>query len=173
MSRRQKPARWIINMLPKKCVNCGATKDLNYHHIVPVVCGGNEVPSNIAVLCGKCHDAVHYTNTGSISHSQAAREGIQRAKANGVKFGKPPADYEKVMRLIAENSTQFNRFSETTEREIAAMAGVGYTCYCKCKQKLLDAMAASEWPYSWPKPRQVRNRPMYEWEIRRLRGETI
>ena len=77
------------------------------------------------------------------------------------------------MRLIAENSTQFNPFSEVTEHEIMDMAGVKEVCYYKCKRMLLDALALDVWPYSWKKPKQVRNRPMYDRQIRRLRGDSI
>lgn len=172
MSRgRQTVAKWLRDMLPRKCMNCGSTRDLHYHHIVPVECNGNEVPTNIAVLCGKCHDAVHYTKTGKIDHSALVKAGIQRAKAAGRNGGKRPADYEKVMRLIAENSTQFNPESMTTETEIMEMAGVKSVCYYKCKRLLLDAMSADKWPYTWKKPRAVRGHPEYEGVILRMRGE--
>ena len=169
---RQKVAKWIRDMLPKKCVNCGATNHLTYHHIVPVSRGGNDVPSNIAVLCPQCHAKADFEKRGTIGNGLLVREGMQRAKDRGIKLGKPCADYESVMQLIAEHSTQFNRFSETTEHEIMEMAGVKEVCYAKCKRMLLDALELDTWPYSWKKPRRVRNRPMYDKQIRRLRGET-
>lgn len=35
------------------CCNCGATEDIEYHHIVPLLLGGNDVKSNIVPLCYK------------------------------------------------------------------------------------------------------------------------
>lgn len=170
---REKVARWLREMLPKKCCNCGSTKDLNYHHIVPVIFGGNEVPSNVAVLCGKCHDTVHYGESGTISHTEAVKIGIERARKRGVKFGRKPADGEIIMRTIAENSTQFNADSLMTEHEIMGMLKIKEVCYSKYKRKLFEAMTADIWPYSWEKPVQVRNRPLYDSFIRKMRGDVV
>ena len=170
MGRRQKVAKWIIEMLPKKCVNCGATTDLNYHHIVPVKCGGNDVPSNVAVLCGKCHDAVHYTETGKISHSELTKEAIQRAKERGVKFGRKAADYENIMRLVAEHSTMF-KGGDWTEGEIMEAAGVQHVCYCKVKRIMKEELASGQWNHDFAKPKMVRNVPLYDHLIKRLRQE--
>ena len=159
------------------CVNCGSTDDLNYHHIVPLSMGGQDVISNMVCLCGKCHDLIHYDSRGKISHSKAAREGIKAAKARGVHFGKKPINYERVMMLIAKHSTQFNDIHDSgyelfTEKEIMDMAGIKSVCYCKCKRMLIGHMNASEWPFDWDKPRFQSKRPLYEQVIRRLRGET-
>lgn len=40
------------------CVNCNSTEGIEWHHIVPVCYGGNDVPRNIVPLCKACHDAV-------------------------------------------------------------------------------------------------------------------
>lgn len=50
--------------LGHKCVNCGSEENIEYHHIVPLHVGGNEVISNIVPLCYSCHKAVH--NSGEI-----------------------------------------------------------------------------------------------------------
>ena len=78
------------------------------------------------------------------------------------------------MRLIAERSTQFNDGGEMhTETEIMEAAGVKNVCYHKCKRMLLDALKAEEWPYSWPKPVQVRNHPVYDYVIKKMRGDVL
>ena len=41
------------------CVNCGSKGRIEYHHIVPLVNGGNHKFSNIVPLCEKCHMAAH------------------------------------------------------------------------------------------------------------------
>lgn len=171
MSRREIPAKWIREMLPKKCINCGSTKGIVYHHIVPVEYGGNEVPSNIAVLCSVCHGKVHYGKSGVIDHGELVKSGQMRAKAMGVTIGRKPADGEKIMRAIAEQSTQFNVYSLTTETEIMEQLGIKNVCYHKYKRRLLDLMQDDVWPYSWEKPVQVRDLPLYDRVIRKIRGD--
>ena len=41
------------------CINCGSKRRIEYHHIVPLVNGGNHTFSNIVPLCEKCHMAAH------------------------------------------------------------------------------------------------------------------
>ncbi|WP_281513479.1 HNH endonuclease [Bacteroides acidifaciens] len=41
------------------CYNCGSREDIEYHHIVPLFLGGNDVETNIVPLCHKCHKAAH------------------------------------------------------------------------------------------------------------------
>lgn len=41
-----------------KCVNCGATEDIEWHHIVPLEIGGYDTLENMAPLCHSCHKAV-------------------------------------------------------------------------------------------------------------------
>ena len=164
-------ARWMREALPKKCMNCGSESQLQYHHIVPIAYGGNDVITNVVVLCSRCHSLTHYGNGGIINHNDAVKLGIQRAKERGVHVGKKPADYESVMRLIAEKSTQFNQDSLVTEGEIMSEAGVKPVCYAKCKNMLFDAMKADNWPYEWSKPEHVLNRPLYDRVIKRKRGD--
>lgn len=45
--------------LGKICVNCGSTESIEYHHIVPLVLGGNDTESNMVALCHQCHKAAH------------------------------------------------------------------------------------------------------------------
>jgi 5-methylcytosine-specific restriction endonuclease McrA len=37
------------------CVNCGATKDLQVDHIVPLCSGGRHDEDNLQILCKKCN----------------------------------------------------------------------------------------------------------------------
>lgn len=149
------------------CAVCHKTEDLELNHIDP---SKPSTLDNLIVLCSQHHGLWHEMSSRN-RHSDTVRQRIAEAKQRGVHFGKPAADYERVMRLISEHSTQFNRFSETTEHEIMEMAGVKEVCYAKCKRMLLEAMELDPWPFSWKKPRRVRNRPMYDAQIRRLRGD--
>ena len=151
------------------CALCHTTADLELNHFDP---DKPATVDNLIVLCSLHHGQWHEMRSRS-RHADLVRKGIADAKTRGVHFGAPRADYERVMRLIAEHSTQFNRFSEITEHEIMEMAGVKEVCYAKCKRMLLEAMELPEWPYTWPKPISARNRPMYDRQIRRQRGETI
>ena len=45
--------------LGKVCFNCGSSECIELHHIVPLEFGGTNNISNIAVLCHKCHMAIH------------------------------------------------------------------------------------------------------------------
>lgn len=38
-----------------KCVNCGATKDLQFDHIIPLARGGANTKENIQILCRACN----------------------------------------------------------------------------------------------------------------------
>lgn len=165
----------IKEFLPKKCYNCGSTQHLVYHHIVPVILGGNDTLLNIAVLCPSCHSKVHYGEKEVICHGGLVSDGIKAAQARGVHVGKPCADYANVIRLICKHSTQFNDicdedFDMKTESEIMEMAGVKPVCYSKCKRMLVDAMNATEWPYEWEKPTVHKNRPMYKHCIEDIRS---
>lgn len=41
------------------CVNCGATENIEYHHIVPLCVGGTNKLTNIVPVCNRCHKAIH------------------------------------------------------------------------------------------------------------------
>lgn len=38
-----------------KCELCGSTRRLECHHIIPVVCGGDDNEDNLLVVCSSCH----------------------------------------------------------------------------------------------------------------------
>ena len=164
--------KWIKDKKYHFCAICGAEDDLQYHHWIPESLGGKTEFENIMVVCATCHQKRHDQKC-SDHHNYLVKNGIAKARERGVKVGKKPADYEKVMRLIAENSTQFNRYSEVTEHEIMEMAGVKSVCYAKCKRMLLEAINSDEWPYAWKKPVEVFSRPIYEHKLKRLRGDAI
>lgn len=39
----------------EKCELCGSKRSLEVHHIIPIVCGGEESADNMIVICSKCH----------------------------------------------------------------------------------------------------------------------
>ena len=153
------------------CVNCGATDGLQYHHIVPLAFGGNDVPENMVCLCRDCHSLIHYGKRGVIAHNDAVKAGVHAAIERGVHFGKKTAVTEDKVRFIAEHSTQFAPCSTMTEPEIRDALGVGNTTYFKIKRTLMDAMNAAVWPYKWDKPRSCAYRPQYAHAIEARRAQ--
>ena len=176
--------QWIKDAMPKRCCFCGSTEGICYDHIKPAVFDFDDewTIENTRPLCRVCHHMISHgqmiIGQGEImrDHGFLIREGIRRANEKGIKNGRKPADYEKIMQLIAEHSTQFNdvndpEYEPYTENEIMDAAGVKSVCYHKCKRMLLAAMDAEEWPYKWEKPVRVRHYPLYDRMVKRLRGE--
>ena len=52
----------MIKHLGVTCASCGETKEIEYHHIVPIVNGGKNNLSNIVPLCHVCHQKAHDKN---------------------------------------------------------------------------------------------------------------
>lgn len=168
---------WVKAAKPHFCAACGTTDDLQYHHLVPTSLGGKTEPTNIIVLCGPCHQKWHRQG-GREHHNSLIKEGIARAKERGVKVGRRTADGEHIMRLIAENSTQFRDDYTSgkplyTESEIMEMAGVENVCYHKYKSRLLALIKSDEWPFEWEKPKVVHNRPLYDRVVKNLRSSKL
>lgn len=67
--------------LNKKCCNCEREATCE-HHIIPMVLGGRDIPSNKCYLCDDCHKIIHSvaTETQTLSHSELIKAGIQRKK---------------------------------------------------------------------------------------------
>ena len=44
------------------CCNCGKEcgSEIEYHHVVPLERGGNDIVSNLAPLCFECHTLCHF-----------------------------------------------------------------------------------------------------------------
>ena len=169
--------QWIKEAKPKFCAVCGRKDDLQYDHWIPASLGGKTVPENIIVLCAQHHQERHGQG-GAIMHNYLIKEGIAKAKEKGIKVGRKPADHEKIMRLIAEHSTQFNNiyddgYKPYTEHEIMAMAGIKEVCYAKCKRELIAAINSGTWEYEWKKPEVVKSVPLYDRIVKRLRGDTV
>lgn len=41
------------------CRSCGSKKTIDVHHVLPVKCGGTNLPENLKTLCRKCHRVRH------------------------------------------------------------------------------------------------------------------
>jgi len=69
----------------KKCFECEAIEDLQEHHIVPRSRGGTKT----VTLCYSCHLRAHGRDSKGLNHSRLTKEGLERARKRGVKFGDP------------------------------------------------------------------------------------
>ena len=72
-------------MITNKCFECGATEDLQQHHVVPRSRGGTKT----ITLCTQCHAKAHGKDMKGLNHSRLTREGLAKAKKRGVKLGNP------------------------------------------------------------------------------------
>lgn len=71
-----------------KCINCGSTDNIHWHHVVPLALGGNDIPSNIVPVCGRCHSIIH--NNKALDGKYLHYRGVQRAKEEGKYRGRKP-----------------------------------------------------------------------------------
>jgi hypothetical protein len=67
----------------KKCFECEATEDLHEHHVVPRSNGGTKT----ITLCHQCHMKAHGRDGKGLNHSRLTKEGLKKAKQQGVKLG--------------------------------------------------------------------------------------
>jgi hypothetical protein len=73
----------------KVCTNCGSSKTLQAHHIVPLSQGGTNRLSNLTLLCERCHQRAHggkdFSGTRSTEQLAIADrvQALQRAIVSG------------------------------------------------------------------------------------------
>ncbi len=98
------------------CFECGATEDIEHHHVVPKSRGGTKtVP-----LCYLCHQKAHGKTGKGLNHRKLTKEGIARAKAKGVKFGNPK--WKESLGVAQKKSQEANRKrGDKTYRRVAPM----------------------------------------------------
>ena len=172
MAHRQTISNKWKKQLGKVCINCGSNINVEYHHIVPLALGGNNILSNICCLCEKCHHLVHFGTTPKESHRAAQRAGIIKAKLNGTHFGTPPANYEKIMESIATHSTVFEN-GDLTIKEICELNQIELTTYHKVKNMLYKELDQENWNHSFQRPRRILTVPLYEYQILQARQNNI
>ena len=130
------------DIVGRVCVNCGETEEIEYHHIVPLSLGGNDVLSNICPLCAKCHGKVHYNGEAGISHSTLTRAGVERARAAGKRIGLlrgTKLTTNKSVRakeIILHYSKDF--FGKYPDEECMRLAGVSRNSFYKYKREIKE-----------------------------------
>ena len=77
MERKQNRTMLKLRREINNCELCGSSRNLEVHHIIPVVFGGPEDDEeNMIVVCKKCHALL-------TPHRILSKEGIKRAMAPG------------------------------------------------------------------------------------------
>ena len=59
----------------KECFECGATEELQEHHVVPKSRGGTKT----VTLCYSCHMKAHGRDSKGMRHNRLCKEGINKA----------------------------------------------------------------------------------------------
>lgn len=70
----------LIALRGDRCFNCGTPDDIEWHHVVPLEVGGNDVDTNMVPLCYSCHKAVTHhellLSTSGRPHKSGGRKRI-------------------------------------------------------------------------------------------------
>lgn len=80
-----------------KCCNCGTTENLRLDHIVAVKVGGNDIESNLCVLCVQCHYKKHLLDKTSEEMSRRIKEGKARSIKNDGRPRDVPENYKELL----------------------------------------------------------------------------
>lgn len=72
-----------------KCVVCGTTEDVQFHHVLPLACGGNNNIGNIVPMCHVHHMLTHHANTRK-KYKQGANKNMGRRR-------EIPENYEQIL----------------------------------------------------------------------------
>ena len=100
------------------CINClSDEKEIQYHHVIPLSLGGQDILSNIVPLCEDCHNLIHHAKIkkGNLSHSELIKAGINKAKAEG----KQPGRKSTTIKDIPENFLKL--YDKIKNKEITIM----------------------------------------------------
>jgi hypothetical protein len=68
------------------CVFCGSSINLEHHHVLPRVLGGNDEEENMLTCCSLCHGKLHDLKR-KYNHGELTKLGLQKARERGVKLG--------------------------------------------------------------------------------------
>lgn len=122
------------------CANCGSKNDLEWHHIVPLSKGGNNIRSNIVCLCHECHNIVHGRKGTGINHSELTKIGMETARLNGKQIGQVAGKKlhtkksDIVKEVILKHSKDFG--GSLSDTDCIKLAQVARNTYYKYKAEL-------------------------------------
>lgn len=131
------------DVIGRECCNCGQTTNLEYHHIVPLSFGGNDILTNYCCLCYGCHSLIHFGKRKNINHSEATKKGIEKARLNGKQIGavKGKKLVTKKSFIVKDLIKKYNKDFEgqLTNEQTWKKIGVCKTTYYKYKKELKSA----------------------------------
>lgn len=88
------------------CCNCqnDAKNEITFHHIIPVAIGGTDNFTNIVPLCTECHKKLHNIlgKNEIISHSELIKNGMKKAKENGIVIGRKKFCKENIPTIFVD-----------------------------------------------------------------------
>jgi len=124
------------------CVICGTNKDLEHHHIIPKVNGGDDHQHNFLTLCHDHHDWIHNirrSKLNSESFSNLVKQGIKRRRAKGDwNGGRPQLDYFKEMEVckLWKEGKSYRQIRNETGVALATIKRISETYDLPPKQSL-------------------------------------
>lgn len=131
-----------------QCCNCGSKEDLQYHHIVPIAIGGQDINSNMCCLCYKCHYKLHHNGKESKinNYGELVKNGQAKAKEEGKHIG---ATANEVTIIFADDTKKaFNNPKDASIYLNANMRSVQNWCTGKNTKYILKQYGIKEIYYS-------------------------
>lgn len=83
-----------------ECVCCGVVEGITYHHIMPLVLGGDNRFSNIVPVCRECHGKIHGQDMTCLT-TYSPNSGRPRKQ--------PPEGYKRFLPLYFEGRMSWKR----------------------------------------------------------------
>ena len=134
---------YLKSTVGDKCCSCGSSDNIEYHHVVPLSLGGQDVITNIYPVCSSCHSLIHFGHAGNIAHAEATRMGMLAACERGVKLGRKPGTKVvtkksiRAKKIIINESMDF--LGNKTDSEVLAIIGdISRNSYYKYKKELKE-----------------------------------
>lgn len=79
----------LIQLRGDRCINCGSPDEIEWHHVVPLEIGGNDVDTNLVPLCHSCHMAV--------THHELVLKTSGRVHGNSGRKRTVPDNYKDIL----------------------------------------------------------------------------
>ena len=79
----------LISLRGDRCINCGSPDEVEWHHVVPLEIGGNDVDTNLVPLCYSCHKAV--------THHELVLKTSGRVHGNGGRKRTVPNNFKDIL----------------------------------------------------------------------------
>ena len=124
-----------------KCCNCGSEEDLQYHHIIPIAIGGQDINSNMCCLCYKCHQLIHFGKSKSINHNELVKQGQAKAREEGILLGRIANKIKVVMNdgtVIIDTTRNISDILNVNLRTVEYWLKNGISEKTKAKRNIKD-----------------------------------